>query len=123
GARKFGMRDALATDLGKGHFDAAAVADDALVLDLLVLAAGAFPILGWAKDLLAKEPALFRFEGAVVDRLRLFYFAARPVIADHFVSSNADAELIKLKGLYLLFRLVSRATAKLILFIFGRSLG
>jgi hypothetical protein len=48
---------ALAADAGEGDFDAAAVADDALVLDALVFAAGALPVAGGSEDPLAEEAA------------------------------------------------------------------
>ena len=57
------------------HFDAAAVADDALVLDALVLSAGALPVTGRTEDPLAEETALLRLERAVVDRLRILDLA------------------------------------------------
>src|SRR4029077_1094817 len=46
---------ALAANLGAGHLDAAALADDALVADPLVLAAVALPVLGRTEDALAEE--------------------------------------------------------------------
>ena len=66
---------ALATDAGEGHFDAAAVADDVLVLDALVLAAGALVVARRAEDLLAEETARLGLEGAVVDRLGILDLA------------------------------------------------
>ena len=50
----------LAAHLGAGDLDAAALADDALEPDALVLAAVALPVLGRAEDLLAEEPVLLR---------------------------------------------------------------
>ena len=66
---------ALAADAGEGHLDAAAVADDALVLDALVLAAGALPVAGRAEDALAEETAFLGLEGTVVDRLGILDLA------------------------------------------------
>ncbi len=60
------------------HLDAAAVADDALVADLLVLSAVALPVLGRAKDALAEEAVFLRPEGAVVDGLGFGHLAIRP---------------------------------------------
>ena len=48
---------------------------DALVLDALVLSAGAFPVPCRTENALAEQAALFRLEGAVVDRLRVLDFA------------------------------------------------
>src|SRR5690606_7787592 len=53
------------------HLDAAAVADDALVADPLVLAAVALPVLDRAEDLLAEQAVLLRLERPVVDGLGL----------------------------------------------------
>ena len=78
GHGEFDMAHAFAADAGEGDLDAATVADDAAVLDALVLAAGAFPVLDRAEDALAEQAALFRLEGAVVDGLRVFDFALGP---------------------------------------------
>jgi hypothetical protein len=48
---------AFAAHAGDGDFDAAAVADDALVLDALVLAAGAFPVARGPEDRSQKRPS------------------------------------------------------------------
>jgi hypothetical protein len=69
---------ALAAHAAQGHLDAAAVADDALVLDALVLAAGALPVAGGAEDALAEEAVLLGLEGAVVDGLGLLDLAGGP---------------------------------------------
>src|SRR5690606_15672784 len=45
---------ALATNAGESDLNATAVADDALVLDALVLSAGALPVPGGTKDALAE---------------------------------------------------------------------
>ena len=75
---QFDVAHALATNAAEGHFDAATVADHALVLDALVFTAGTFPVTGRPEDALAEETALFGFEGPVVDRLRVFHFALGP---------------------------------------------
>ena len=69
---------ALAADAAEGHFDAATVADNALVLDALVLAAGALPVASRSEDPLAEESAFFRLEGTVVDGFRVFHLALGP---------------------------------------------
>ena len=71
GRRQLDVTHPVAPDLGTGHLDAAALADDALEADALVLAAVALPVAGGAEDLLAEEPVLLRLQGPVVDRLRL----------------------------------------------------
>ena len=65
----------LTAHLGAGDLDAAALADDALEADPLVLPAVALPVAGRTEDLLAEEPVLLRLEGAVVDGLRLLDLA------------------------------------------------
>jgi len=66
----------FAANLRPGHFDAAAIAHDALVTDALVFAAMAFPVLRRPEDLLAEQAFLLRLERAVVDRLGLLDFAS-----------------------------------------------
>src|SRR5262249_30737160 len=60
---------ALAADLGFGDFHAAAVADDALVLDPLVFAAVTFPVADRAENPFAEKTVALRLEGPVVDGL------------------------------------------------------
>ena len=60
------------------HLHSAAVADNALVADLLVLSAVALPVLGRAEDALAEKSVLLRSEGAVVDGLGFGHLAVRP---------------------------------------------
>ena len=69
---------ALAADAGEGHLDAATVADDAAVLDALVLAAGAFPVLDGAEDAFAEQAAFFGLERAVIDGLGVLDLSLGP---------------------------------------------
>ena len=85
---------ALAAHLGPRDLDAAALADDALEPDALVLAAVALPVLGRTEDLLAEEAVLLGLERAVVDRLGLLDLAVRPH-ADGVRRGQTDAELIE----------------------------
>ena len=64
-------RHAVAAHLLHRDFDAALLADDALVLHALVLAAQALVILHRPEDARAEQPVALRLEGAVVDRFRL----------------------------------------------------
>ena len=75
---QFDVAHALAAHARQRHFDAATVADDALVLDALVLSAGAFPVARRTEDALAEQAALFRLERAVVDRFRILDLALAP---------------------------------------------
>src|SRR5215470_8881224 len=76
--RELDMTHALAPHAAQGHLDRALLADDALVLHALVLAAQALIILDRAEDARAEQPVALRLEGAIVDGLRLFDFAVRP---------------------------------------------
>src|SRR3954464_10047766 len=72
------MAHALAPDPRQRHFDRALLADDALVLHPLVLAAQALVILDRPEDARAEQAVALRLEGAVVDGLRLLDFAVGP---------------------------------------------
>src|SRR3977135_3652604 len=95
GCGQLDVAHALATDLGARDFHTAALADDALEPDALVLAAVALPVLGGPEDLLAEEPVLLRLERAVVDGLRLLDLAVGPR-ADRIGGRQADSELIEI---------------------------
>ena len=72
------MSHTLTTHVGAGHLDAAALTDDALEADALVLAAVALPVPGRSEDLLAEQAVTLGFEGAVVDGLGLLDLAVAP---------------------------------------------
>src|SRR5579863_9470850 len=72
------MAHALAPHPRQGHFDRALLADDALVLHALVLAAQALIVLDRPEDARAEQAVALRLERAVVDGLRLFDLAIRP---------------------------------------------
>ena len=91
---------ALATHLGQCNFDAALLADDATVLEALVLAAQALVVLHRAKDLGAEQAVTLRLEGTVVDGFRLFNFAVGPG-PDHLRGCQADSDGIELFNLSL----------------------
>src|SRR5258708_16519046 len=76
--RKFDMAHALAPNPRQRHLDAALLADDALVLHALVLAAQALVILDRPEDARAEQPIAFGLERAVVDGLRLLDLAVGP---------------------------------------------
>ena len=84
----------LAADLGAGHLDAAALADDALEAHALVLAAVALPVPGGTEDLLAEETVTLGLERAVVDGLRLLDLAVAPR-ADVVRGGQADLKLVE----------------------------
>src|SRR4029079_16736846 len=85
---------ALAAHLLTRHLDAAALADDPLVADALVLAAVALPVLRGTEDTLAEQAVALGLEGAVVDRLRLRDLARRPV-ADLLARCESDSDRVE----------------------------
>ncbi len=89
---------ALAADLGDGDLDAALLADDALVLHPLVLAAQALVVLHRPEDAGAEQSVALGLEGAVVDRLGLLDLAERPR-ADALGAGDADLDLVEGFGL------------------------
>src|ERR1700734_3267055 len=84
----------LPAHLGASDLDAAALTDDALEPDALVLAAVALPVPGRTEDLLAEEPVLFRLERAVVDGLRLLHLTVRP-LPDVLGRGQPDAKVVE----------------------------
>ena len=84
----------LAANLRAGDLDAAALADDALEADPLVLAAVALPVAGGAEDLLAEETVALGLERAVVDGLGLLDLAVAP-LTDVVSGCEADAKLVE----------------------------
>ncbi len=69
----------FAADIGACNFDAATVADHALVPDTFVLAAAALPVLDGTENPLAEETIFFRLERSVVDRFRFGHFTKAPL--------------------------------------------
>src|SRR5699024_9804685 len=65
--------------LGTGHLDAAALTDDALEPDTLVLTAVALPVPGRTEDLLAAESVFFGLESPIVNSFGLLDLAVRPL--------------------------------------------
>ena len=93
-ARELDVAHALAAHLGLRHFDAALLADDAAVLQALVLAAETLVVLDGPEDLRAEQAVAFRLERAVVDGFRLLDFAERPG-PDHLRGSERDADRVE----------------------------
>src|SRR5918995_1162518 len=85
---------ALTPHLLPRHLDAAALADDPLVANALVLAAVALPVLGRTEDALAEEAVTLGLERAVVDRLGLGDLARGPV-ADLLRGREADPNCVE----------------------------
>ena len=100
---QFDVSHALTTDLGQRDFDAALLADDATVLQALVLAAQALVVFDWAKDLGAEQTVTLRLERTVVDGFRLFYFTERPR-TDHLRRGQSNTDGVELFDLTLVFQ-------------------
>jgi hypothetical protein len=98
GRGELDMAHALAADLRHGDFDTALLADDALVLHALVLAAQALIVLDRSEDARAEQAVTLGLERPVVDRLRLLDLAEGPA-ADLFRARNADLDLVERLGL------------------------
>src|SRR5215210_1213732 len=72
------MAHALAPHAAERHLDRALLADDALVLHALVLAAQALVILDRPENARAEQAVALGLEGAIIDGLRLLDLAVRP---------------------------------------------
>ena len=94
GRGQFDVAHPLTTHLGASDLDAAALTDDALEADALVLAAVALPVASRSEDLLAEEAVLLRLQCAVVDGLRLLDLTEGPR-TDVVRGGEADAEFIE----------------------------
>ena len=77
-ARELDMSHPLPANLREGHLHPALLAHHSAVLQALVLPAQALVVLDRSEDLGAEQSVALRFEGAVVDRLRLLDLAKRP---------------------------------------------
>src|SRR5712691_11886094 len=95
GRSQLDVAEALAANLAEGDFHAAFVANHAAMLHALVLAAQALPVGDGAKNLGAEQAVALRFEGAVIDGLRLGDFAVGP--GTNFLGTRqADANGIEI---------------------------
>ena len=110
GRGQLDVAHALPANLALSDLNAAAVADLALVLDLLVLAAVALPVLGRSKDPLAVQAVALGLQSTIVDGLRLLDLAVGP-LPDHFRRSDADFNGIK-GGICHLSSLLNRQTSQ-----------
>src|SRR5215208_6170690 len=88
------MAHALAPHARQRDLDRAFLADDALVLHALVLAAQALVVLDRAEDARAEQAVTLRLERAVVDRLGLLDLAEGPA-ADLVRRGDADADFVE----------------------------
>ena len=98
GDGQFNVSHAFTADSGVGNFYAATVADDTLVLDSLVLAAGAFHIARRSENAFAEQAAFFWLERTVIDCLWIGNLTEGPG-ADGVGIGNGDGYLIERLGL------------------------
>src|SRR5690606_13562543 len=120
--RQLDVAHPLPADLGAGDLHAAALADDPLEPDALVLAAVALPVLGGTEDLLAEEAVLLRLEGPVVDGLRLLHLAVRPG-ADRVRGGQTDPELAEVVDVEQFVPSRLETSAPALVFLVGAALG
>src|SRR6185295_12235738 len=92
--RELDMTHALAPDAAERDLDRALLADDALVLHALVLAAQALVILDRPEDARAEQAVALGLEGAIVDGLRLFDLAVGPR-QNLFRARDRNADLVE----------------------------
>lgn len=92
GHYKLDVAATLTTYLLLGHLYTTAVADDALVTDALVLAAGTLIVLRRTEDALAEQTVALGFVGTVVNGLRLGNLT-ETALEDFLRRSKADGNL------------------------------
>ena len=73
------MSHTLSTHIGFCNLYAASVAHNAFIADLFIFSAVALPVLAGTENTLTEQTVFLRFQGPVIDGLRLFYFAAGPL--------------------------------------------
>src|SRR5690348_12677972 len=96
------MTHALTAHLRLRDLDAALFANDAAVLEPLVLAAKALVVLHRPEDLRAEESVALRLERTIVDGLRLLHLAVGPG-TDHLRRCEADLDRIEMLNRSMLF--------------------
>jgi hypothetical protein len=96
------MTHSLAAHLRLRNFDAALLANNAAVLESLVLAAQALIIFNRAKDFRAEKSVPLGLKRPIVDRLRFLNLTVRPG-SDHVRRSQADPDSIEILNRGLLF--------------------
>ena len=73
------MTGTLTTNLLLCYLNTTTIADNTLITDTLVLTTVALEVLDGTEDALAEEAVTLRFERTVIDGLRLFDLAVRPL--------------------------------------------
>src|SRR5215475_4143465 len=94
GDRELDVAHTFTANARKRDFNAATIADNALVLDSLVFSARTFPVACRTENSFAEKSALLRLERSIIDRLRIFDFAFAP--RPHRVArSHANRDLVE----------------------------
>ena len=83
------MSHSFTTHFSLGNFNAAAVADNALITDFFILSAMALPVLGRSENTLAEKTVPFRLEGSVIYCFGLLDLTVRP-FTDFFGRCKSD---------------------------------
>ena len=76
---QFDVAHTLTAHTGLGNFYAASVADNAFITDFLIFSTMTLPVLARSENSLAEQAVFLRLQRSVVDRLRLFHLAVRPL--------------------------------------------
>src|SRR6185295_12004928 len=92
--RELDMTHALAAHAAERDLDRALLADDALVLHALILAAQALVVLDRPEDARAEQAVALRLEGPIVDGFGLLDLAVRPG-QDFLRARDRDTDLIE----------------------------
>ena len=92
---EFDVTSTLTAHLLLCHLNTASVADDSLVADTLVLAAGALIVLGRTKDALAEQAVTFRLICTIINGFRLSHLTIR-IFQDLLWRSETDGNLRKI---------------------------
>ena len=108
GHHEFDMSRAFAAHLFLGYFNAATVADDALITYALVFSAGTFVILCRTKDAFAEKSVALGLVCTVVNGFGFGYLTIR-IFQDFFGRSQSDGNLREIV-LYLCIFLKSHFT-------------
>ena len=113
---KLHVAHSLSANLAASDFDATALANDSLVLNLLVAAASALPVLYWTKDALTEETVPLWLKRAVIDGLRFLDLAMRPA-EDVFPAGDSNLNCIKLADVWhVLFSFLLNPSGVLVFF-------
>ncbi len=76
---QFNITHTLPANAGLGYLNAATVANNTFVTNLLILTAMALPVLAGSENLLTEKTIAFRLQSTIVDGFRLLYLIIRNV--------------------------------------------